>query len=195
MRQHHLRQKVEMRLQGLIIAMALPVLLAACQMVLPGRDGVAIDAGAASPVVGDAIAVTSLDAPPDAATTDAAVTDLATPGAAVTATGPRPKPRPGADVGAVEPTEAEVAPPEPPPVAKTAEQLACEKKGGKWSSVGKTGKTCVKQTRDAGKQCTKAGDCDGYCLARSRSCAPVTPLFGCNEVLQDNGRQVTVCLD
>ena len=25
------------------------------------------------------------------------------------------------------------------------------------------------------------------CLARSQTCAPFKPLFGCNEILQDNG--------
>lgn len=88
------------------------------------------------------------------------------------------------------PPEAEAAPP------KTAPQLACEAGGGLWSEAGKKGvKTCVQRTRDAGKSCKREGDCEGYCLARSRSCAPVTPLFGCNDILQADGGQVTLCID
>ena len=32
-------------------------------------------------------------------------------------------------------------------------------------------------------------------LARSGTCAPITPMFGCNDILQDDGREVTLCLD
>ena len=91
-------------------------------------------------------------------------------------------------------TQAEAeAKPAPP---KSAPQLACEAGGGIWSEAGKKGvKTCVQRTRDAGKSCKREGDCEGFCLARSRSCAPVTPLFGCNDILQADGGQVTLCID
>lgn len=83
-----------------------------------------------------------------------------------------------------------------PDAEKTPEQIKCEKKGGNWSRVGDTrSHTCVQRTRDAGQMCRRDRDCDGVCLARSGTCAPVTPLFGCNEVLQDDGRRMTLCLD
>jgi hypothetical protein len=46
-----------------------------------------------------------------------------------------------------------------------------------------------------GKACTRQSQCEGYCLARSGTCAPITPMFGCNDILQDDGREVTLCLD
>ena len=83
-----------------------------------------------------------------------------------------------------------------PVLVKLKEQLTCEKRGGTWGKAGKSGgKTCIKRTRDAGKQCTKQSSCDGVCLARSGTCAPVTPLFGCNEILQNDGSRVTLCVD
>jgi hypothetical protein len=54
---------------------------------------------------------------------------------------------------------------------------------------------CVTLTRDGGKACTRQSQCEGYCLARSGTCAPITPMFGCNDILQDDGREVTLCLD
>lgn len=83
-----------------------------------------------------------------------------------------------------------------PEVAKSKEQNTCEKRGGNWGNAGKSNlKTCIKRTKDAGKQCRKQGDCDSVCLARSGTCAPVDPLFGCNEVLQKDGSRVTLCID
>ncbi|MBD3765388.1 MAG: hypothetical protein IE927_11870, partial [Rhodobacterales bacterium] len=55
--------------------------------------------------------------------------------------------------------------------------------------------TCVRPTRDAGRACTRQTQCQGYCLARSGTCAPFAPLFGCHDVLQADGRRVTLCLD
>ena len=79
---------------------------------------------------------------------------------------------------------------------KSKEELACVKQGGNWAKAGKSsGKTCLKPTRDAGKQCRKQGDCTSVCLARSGTCAPVKPLFGCNEILQKDGSRVTLCID
>lgn len=84
----------------------------------------------------------------------------------------------------------EAAPPQSP------EAVKCLKQGGLWAAAGKTGaKTCVKRTKDAGKFCTKETQCEGYCLARSHSCAPIKPMFGCNDILQADGREVTLCLD
>ena len=109
---------------------------------------------------------------------------------------PRPRPAPVAEPAAApgevaaEPLVSEAE------VEITKEQIKCEKQGGKWGKAGRSnGKACVKPVRDGGKQCRKESDCDSVCLARSRTCAPVKPLFGCNEILQDDGRRVTLCID
>jgi hypothetical protein len=95
-------------------------------------------------------------------------------------------------------------PPEPPadaaPVPAAAppspEQLVCERRGGRFMRAGQTGAmACVRTTRDAGKQCRRGSDCEGVCLARSGTCAPLAPLFGCHEILQNDGSRVTQCLD
>ena len=117
-------------------------------------------------------------APPLDADEPAALTDLADD--------PAPDPEP------------EIAPlPEPdskPP--SSPEEAACVKKGGLWIHAGKSiAFTCVKVTRDSGQQCRRSSDCQGSCLARSMTCAPYDPLFGCNEILQDDGVRVTLCID
>ena len=115
--------------------------------------------------------------------------------------GVRPKARPALAVAAAGQSIAEEAPAlapvaTKPEVAKIKAQITCEKRGGHWGNAGKSRlKTCIKRTKDAGKQCRKQGDCDSVCLARSGTCAPVKPLFGCNEVLQKDGSRVTLCID
>lgn len=83
-----------------------------------------------------------------------------------------------------------------PPVgeAKMAlEQAACEKRGGQWVAEGGA-KFCLNRTRDAGKACRTGTDCQGDCLARSQTCAPVVPLVGCNEIVTSAGLRVTECV-
>ena len=145
-------------------------MLSACQMALPFRQTATTDA---APPTDGAITVTSLDAPPVAP--------------------PEQAPAPPADSPAAEPA---AEPPVSPPPPKSAAQIACEKGRGSWVKAGNTGTmTCQTQLRDSGKQCSRDGDCMGQCLARSRTCAPFAPLFGCHEVLQDNGQRVTLCID
>lgn len=82
-----------------------------------------------------------------------------------------------------------------PAAAAQAEQ-SCLARGGKYLVAGLAGlKVCFETPKDAGKSCRKSIDCDSQCLARSKSCAPVTPLFGCNPILDSSGREVTLCLD
>jgi hypothetical protein len=79
---------------------------------------------------------------------------------------------------------------------KSPSQIACEKKGGHFASLPNRGAmTCQMPTRDGGKQCRRESDCDGVCLARSRTCAPVKPLLGCQDILQNDGRRVKLCID
>jgi hypothetical protein len=89
------------------------------------------------------------------------------------------------------------AAPDLPPVgaaAVEAQRAACEARGGNFRALGASVSFCQRQTGDAGKACAGARDCEGVCLARSRSCAPLAPLPGCNEVLASGGQVVTECL-
>ena len=85
---------------------------------------------------------------------------------------------------------------EPEPEDRNAEARAqCLKKGGSFAKTRAGGFVCVTNTSDALKTCTKSSQCEGACLARSRSCSPVAPLIGCHEILTDSGRLATVCID
>jgi len=76
------------------------------------------------------------------------------------------------------------------------EQARCTENGGRWGQGGGVGRfVCYTDTKDGGKACTSGNDCEGLCLARARSCAPVTPLFGCNDVLTGGGQAATICVD
>ncbi|MDB5665024.1 MAG: hypothetical protein JWS11_1567 [Cypionkella sp.] len=170
----------------------LALLLAGCTL---GAGKLASPADSANPITGDAIAVTSLDAPAaklagggvkpavvvgDLAKADAVKADVIT-----------------ASPSKAEPAIAVEAPMTEAPLAVLSpEELACAKKGGQWTVAGKAGgMSCVSMMRDAGKSCRRQSDCEGSCLARSNTCAPIAPLFGCNEILQDNGAMVTLCID
>jgi hypothetical protein len=182
------------RYSQLISALGLIFLLSACQLGGAGPDALP-DGVTPNAVAGDAIEVTALDATPPA---DAAAAADATP-AVADATAPA-QADPADEVIAPEP----VAEPAPQPdlsdpvpeVEKSDQQRACEKKGGKWAKAGKGNfRICVYDTKDANKQCTRESDCEGVCLARSGTCSPFKPLIGCNEILQDNGARVTLCIE
>ena len=178
----------------LMLALALP-LLAACQLSLPGgsRD----TAAAANPITGGAIAVTTLDGPaPAAETADAPALTADSPALASAAPSARPQPKPAATPTAEEAAAPEPAAPAVPQASKSASQIACEDDGGRWARAGESiAMTCIRTTRDAGKRCDSKTDCDGECLARSRTCSPIKPLYGCNPVLMDNGAEVTLCIE
>lgn len=164
-----------LRFRGLMLL----VLLAGCQWAGP-KDR-SQDIATASALQGPAVEVTAL--PPVAE--QASAQDLAPTAAPDQPLAPATAP-------------IATAPSETPVVAevKSAAQLACEKKGGSFVGLGKGGiKTCQMPTRDGGKQCRRESDCDGVCLARSGTCAPVKPIFGCQSILQDDGRQVDLCID
>lgn len=151
-------------------------------------------------VAGDPIEVTALDTPAGdaAAPGSTAATASTETGASDTAV-----PQPAATTQAVAEPVAAAAKPAPQPdlaatpvTPKSEQQLACEKRKGRWAKVGRGDKrACVFQTRDSGKRCEKESQCDSVCLARSGTCAPFKPMYGCNEILQDNGMRVTLCLD
>lgn len=85
--------------------------------------------------------------------------------------------------------------PAPLPPALANQQSDCLRAGG--SFMARTGGlfACVSPTRDAGRACRTGADCQGLCLARSLTCAPVTPLFGCNDVLDSRGARQQLCID
>ncbi|MGQ0565535.1 MAG: hypothetical protein ACT4OK_10745 [Gemmobacter sp.] len=167
----------------------LTLVLAACTLALPGGK-----ADAPAPLATEAIEVTTLDAA-GAGT------------APVSAAPEEPEQAEGGEVASDNPTAtpeaddpAEATPPPeeaaPPPAPLSPAALACQRRGGRYIKTGSGDlRACVKETGDGGKQCRRETDCVGSCLARSGTCAPVTPLFGCNEIFQADGRRVTLCLD
>jgi hypothetical protein len=185
------------RLSLVAILVCATGLMSACQPTGGKGPQSGPDAGVTpNAVAGDPIEVTALDAPAApaaaAAATNPAGGDTAVPQAAPTDA--------AAEVEAAEAATAEPAPKpdltETPVTPKSEQQLACEKKGSKWFKIGDGNKFgCVKATKDSGKRCEKESECDGVCLARSGTCSPFKPLYGCNEILQDNGARVTLCLD
>ncbi|MGR3514231.1 MAG: hypothetical protein ACU0GG_15835 [Paracoccaceae bacterium] len=82
------------------------------------------------------------------------------------------------------------------PSALAPQRAACERDGGRWGGVpNRDTFTCYRTTRDANKRCDSARDCEGLCLARSRTCAPQTPLFGCHDVFSADGLRQTLCIE
>lgn len=187
-------------LRSLMLSLATAVALSGC--VLPGGAGKT--ARDAAP--GD-IAVTALPGPGEDGVAGASgvVKPKARPGSEAAAAEARATVTPAAEsvptpapAAAPEAAAGELAPLEeaPPAVVKTPGQIACEKGKGRFVKAGNAGTyTCVRPTRDGGKRCTKAGNCQGVCLARSQTCSPYTPIFGCQEILQDDGLRVTECIE
>jgi hypothetical protein len=76
------------------------------------------------------------------------------------------------------------------------QRIACERRGGQLTpGPGPGSLICAITPRDAGQTCARSTDCEGECLARSRTCAPVTPLRGCHDVLDSSGRSTRLCLE
>ena len=199
------------RLSLVAVLLCATGLLAACQTSLAGKKPSDVTPNA---VTGGPIETTALDAVPGEVAEAAPPKGAEADGTPTKA--PQSDPAPTKDAAAAgtvdpaAPTEpAAVEPvadvPEPAPTPDLAEtpvtpksemQLACEKKRGKWAKVGKGELyACVYQTKDAGKRCERESQCEGVCLARSGTCSPFKPLYGCNEILQDDGQRVTLCLD
>jgi hypothetical protein len=140
-----------------------------------------------TPPVTEAAAVTSLDAPA-AASAPVAQAQKAEAAAATTAEAPRMS-------AAARAAETPAAPPPPEPL-KSPSQIACEKTGGRFAKAGNsTPFVCARETRVGGKSRRRETDCQGLCLARSRSCSPITPVLGCQESLTQDGLRVTECVE
>lgn len=187
-----------------VLVLALLPLLAACLPTGPADSPTEGTTPGAAAITGGEIEVTPL-APAGAATAPAPEASAppaqpqAPQAADPAATGPAATEAAEGEAAAGEAAATEGNPAEeaaPPPPPKSPEQLTCERRGGTWASAGKEGvKACVSRTRDGGKSCTSGLQCQGDCLARSGTCSPITPLFGCNEILQDNGARVTMCIE
>jgi len=73
---------------------------------------------------------------------------------------------------------------------------ACEKDRGRWGLAStKASYVCYRDLRDANKSCKVGSDCEGLCLARSRTCSPIKPFYGCHQVLSNSGVVQTLCVD
>ncbi|RPE70983.1 hypothetical protein EDD53_0096 [Pacificibacter maritimus] len=82
------------------------------------------------------------------------------------------------------------------PNAEVRAEESCLARGGTYGTGGAAGlKVCYETPKDAGKSCSKSTDCESQCLARSKSCAPLKPVFGCSSILDSLGREVTLCTD
>ena len=160
---------------------ALRALAVAVVLALPGLAGcVAQGPGAAD----QAIIEVPLGDP--VAAPEATPTPTPTPTPAPT---PTPTPAPT-------PAPAETTPPPPPePPLQARARAECTDRGGIFVQRVAGVFACVQPTRDAGRQCRQSSDCESQCLARSQTCAPYAPLFGCNEVLTGPGRRETLCVD
>jgi hypothetical protein len=196
------------RLFPLGLALIVTALVAGCQLSAPGTGAGRDRDVTPNAVAGDAIEVTALDAPPSASAPETAGAVPATAEgpaaregqtptqAASRAEEAAPLEAAGAQEAAAEPAPQPAAVPAAPEELKSDAQRTCEKRGGTWSGVGSgVLRTCVYETKDAGKRCERESQCEGVCLARSNSCSPITPLLGCHEVLQDNGARVTLCIE
>ena len=76
------------------------------------------------------------------------------------------------------------------------QQRSCERQGGRWGlRAGNSLYVCYLPMSDANQPCDSADDCDGLCLARSRTCSPIKPFLGCHEVLTEAGLPATLCVD
>ena len=98
----------------------------------------------------------------------------------------------GCQEGDPDTAEADTALPE----VLNPQRAACEEEGGRWGKIpNRETFTCFRITRDANKSCSTARDCEGACLARSQTCAPQMPLFGCHDILSSSGFRQTQCLE
>ena len=77
-----------------------------------------------------------------------------------------------------------------------ADRAACLAQGG---TVGRGGllpdEICFRPMPDAGQACTRATDCEGMCLADTMTCSKVSPVFGCFEFMDEQGRKQAICVD
>lgn len=170
-------------------AQPLDTTVIATQTLGPAPTG---SAPATGRVIGAAPAATAAATPTPATTTPTpATTESAADIGAAAAAALR-----AGSTATTEAATAGAAQPAATPAPSSPEEAACIDQGGAWARAGETGAmSCVFPMKDAGKACSKESDCESQCLARSNSCAPMWPMFGCTDVIQDNGAVVALCLN
>lgn len=90
------------------------------------------------------------------------------------------------------------AAPKLPPVGAASvaqDKASCQRSGGEFAGTPGKAMLCFHTPPDAGRQCNKDTDCTAGCLAKSHTCAPISPLIGCQDLLDDEGRTVTQCVN
>ncbi|MDV7142775.1 hypothetical protein R3X27_08770 [Tropicimonas sp. TH_r6] len=86
--------------------------------------------------------------------------------------------------------------PKTDPPAEPSNMAGCEARGGTWGVAGLLQEPiCTLPTPDAGKACSVESDCTGMCMADTKTCSTVTPLFGCHVFLDDDGTTYEMCID
>ena len=75
------------------------------------------------------------------------------------------------------------------------ERKKCEAQGGRFLPGALSGLVCFLETEDAGKSCSSYFDCQGQCMAETRTCSAVTPMFGCFSMLDEDGKVTEICID
>ena len=80
------------------------------------------------------------------------------------------------------------------------EEQQCMAEGGDFRQGGLSGaKMCFLQTKDSGKSCQRSTDCESLCLISEDTgkgqCAAEKPLFGCFDMLDENGERIALCID
>lgn len=199
-----------------LLAVMICLAVGGCQMALPGGAGGGSAAPLAEGGLGEPeviqsgpIAATALPDPVAAAApAAAAVPEAAAAPAAATGPGSSPPPQRSAKASAAAKAEpaaagaaaaaapAAAAPaPDPVPAAIQGQKKTCERKGGRFAKHEKAGWVCFVTPGDAGKSCRRSTDCEGACLAKSGTCAPVIPLYGCHEIFTREGARVTQCIN
>lgn len=159
-------------MRGLLRLLFLTLALAACQ---PAAQAPTTDAPIAEQTL------PALDATPETAP------ETASPESPTAAQPPTPVPTVTVETTAPE------APPEAPLLAE--QRHLCERAGGRLAQRAPGIFACIHPTRDGGRHCDEASDCEGLCLARSGTCAPFAPLYGCQEVFTLRDRRETLCTE
>ena len=107
-------------------------------------------------------------------------------------------------IGCVVPSDEVDGPPAPPEGEKgysQADGSDCAAKGGDYARRGMLGQySCAVPFADAGKVCTRPGDCLGQCRvedgeATSGTCQKTSDPFGCYWYLDENGQALGICVD
>jgi len=77
-----------------------------------------------------------------------------------------------------------------------AQQKAeCLEAGGRWGRGGILAlEQCFPTYSDGGKSCNRESDCQGMCMADTRTCAQSFS-YGCLSYLNDDGKAEEICID